>query len=62
VTKLKSKPQNSVLKINSLEPLDTAFYECRATDGADSISTVSVVTVKLSKLNLNQVPILCNCN
>lgn len=54
ITKLKSQPQNSVLKINSLEPLDTAFYECKASNGVNTISTVAIVNVKLSKLNLNQ--------
>ena len=54
MTKLKAQPQNSVLKINSVEPLDTAFYECRASNEVDTISTVAIVTVKLSKLNLNQ--------
>ena len=55
MTKLKSQPQNSVLKINSVEPLDTAFYECRASNQVDSISSVAIVNVKLSKLNLNQI-------
>ena len=54
MTKLKSQPQNSVLKINSVETLDTAFYECRASNQVDSISTVAIVNVKLSKLNLSQ--------
>ena len=53
-TKLKSQPQNSVLKINSLEPLDTAFYECKASNGISTISSMAIINVKLSKLNLNQ--------
>ena len=57
MTKLKSQPQNSVLKINSVEPLDTAFYECRASNEFVTISSVAIVTVKLSKLNLNQMMI-----
>jgi hypothetical protein len=54
MTKLQSQPQSSILKINSLETLDTAFYECRASNGIDSISTMAIINVKLSKLNLNQ--------
>ena len=32
-----------------LETLDTAFYECRATNGIDTISSVAIITVELNK-------------
>ena len=31
---------------------DTAFYECRASNGRDTIKSVAIVTVKLGKVNL----------
>jgi hypothetical protein len=31
---------------------DTAFYECRATNGRDTIRSVAIITVKLGKVNL----------
>jgi hypothetical protein len=31
---------------------DTAFYECRASNGRDTIKSVGIVTVKLGKVNL----------
>ena len=29
--------------------MDTAFYECRATNGIDTISSVAIITVELNK-------------
>jgi len=40
-------PQWSMLKINVLETLDTAFYKCEATNGQDKVSSDAIVRVNL---------------
>ena len=52
-TKLKGDLLTSTLRFSTLETLDTAFYECKATNGQEAVSSVAIVTVKLGKLNLN---------
>lgn len=37
---------------NNFNFQDTAFYECRATNGRDTIKSVAIITVKLGKVNL----------
>ena len=40
-------PQWSMLKINVLETLDTAFYTCEASNGVDKVSSDAIVRVNL---------------
>ena len=47
--KLNGNPQCSMLKFKTVEPLDTAFYECRASNGFDTIKSVAIITVELRK-------------
>ena len=44
---LADSPQWSMLKINVLETLDTAFYKCEATNGQDKVSSDAIVRVNL---------------
>ena len=46
-TKLSVSPQWSVLRFQSLETLDKAFYKCEASNGIDTISSVAIVNVEL---------------
>ncbi len=50
-TSLDGNVQWSLLKFKVLETLDTAFYECRASNDFDTIKSVGIVTVKLGKVN-----------
>ena len=43
--KLNGNPQWSMLKFKTVEPLDTAFYECRASNGIDTIKSVAIITI-----------------
>jgi hypothetical protein len=56
--KIKSKLQGdiqwSMLKFRSVETLDTAFYECRASNRIDTISSVAIITVELGKVFNNR--------
>ena len=47
--KLNGNPQWSMLKFKTVEPLDTAFYECRASNGIDTIKSVAIITIELRK-------------
>jgi len=44
---LDASPQWSMLKINVLETLDTAFYRCEATNGQDTVGSDAIVRVNL---------------
>ena len=46
-TSLDGNIQWSQLKFRSLETLDTAFYECRASNGLDTIKSIAIITVEL---------------
>ena len=48
-SKLVGDVQWSMLKFKTVETLDTAFYECRASNGIDTVKSVAIVTVELGK-------------
>ena len=47
--KLNGDLQWSMLKFKVVETLDTAFYECRASNAYDTIKSVAIITVDLGK-------------
>ena len=49
-TKLGDDPQWTQLRIRALETLDTAFYSCVASNGADSVESTAIVKVNLGKV------------
>ena len=48
-TKLNGATQWSMLKFKTVETLDTAFYECRASNDMDTIKSVAIITVERAK-------------
>ena len=50
-TSLEGNVQWSQLKFKTLETLDTAFYECRASNGIDTIKSIGILTVNFGKVN-----------
>ena len=51
-TKLGDDPQWTQLRIRALETLDTAFYSCVASNGADVVESTAIVKVNLGKVIL----------
>ena len=48
-TKLNGATQWSMLKFKTVETLDTAFYECRASNDIDTVTSVAIITVERAK-------------
>ena len=48
-TKLNGAVQWSMLRFKTVETLDTAFYECRASNDIDTIKSVAIITVDRAK-------------
>ena len=48
-TKLNGATQWSMLKFKTVETLDTAFYECRASNNIDTVTSVAIITVERAK-------------
>ena len=55
-TKLKENPQWTQLRIRALETLDTAFYQCQASNEYDTIDSQAVIKVNLGKVDLDRRP------
>ena len=48
-SKLNGATQYTMLKFKTVETLDTAFYECRASNDIDEIKSVAIITVERAK-------------
>ena len=55
-TNLDSDPQWSMIRIKSVETLDTAFYQCTASKGEESISSTAIVKVVMGSFNGQRTP------
>ncbi len=53
-TRLKDDPQWTQLRIRALETLDTAFYQCVASNGRDTVESTAIVKVNLGKVDLSR--------